>query len=99
MVLEIIHMPISMKRFQRSIDDVVRKHKTLLPRLVFDESEAHLRQDILECASWNLIFTTVDNEKELNQILVDAATNVNLFDLSEERVFRCHSIRRSMSEG
>ena len=97
-VLEIVGAPISLMKLQRAIDKVIEKHKVLRTRLVFEESEGEVRQEIVECPSCDLIVTTVDAKKDdLSEILYDEETNVTLFDLSKGRVFRCHAIRRSIS--
>ena len=94
-VLDIVQGSISLRRLHRALGAIIKKHEALRTRLVFNENE--LRQEILEYASTNIISTTVNSEKPLDQILYDEETNETFFDPSEGRVFRCHAIRRSIN--
>ena len=96
-VLEIVHGSISLARLHRALQTIVEKHKVLRTRLMFNEEENDLRQEIIETSPFEFILTTVTSDKQLDQIILDEETNSELFDLSEGRVFRCHAIRRSIN--
>ncbi|UJR34791.1 hypothetical protein I4U23_027572 [Adineta vaga] len=97
LVYEIVQMPISLERLKRALSALIQKHKTLRTRLVYDESEGILQQEIVDDVPLEIMITVVGNERDLQEILYDEETNPRLFDLNEGRVFRCHAIRRSVA--
>ena len=95
LVYEIAQAPVSLERLKRALSALIQKHKTLRTRLVFDETDGTLQQEIMDQISVEIMLTSVNSEKDLENILYDEETNPNLFNLSEGQVFRCHAIRRS----
>ncbi|CAF1470753.1 unnamed protein product, partial [Adineta ricciae] len=97
LIYEIVEMPLSLSRLKRALHAIIHKHKTLRTRLVYDESEGVLQQEILPSVPLEVHLTSVDNGKALEKILYDEETNPVLFSVSEGRVFRCHAIRRCLA--
>ena len=96
-VLEVVQTPVSISRLERALHQVIVKHKALRTRLLFDENEGEVRQEIVDYSSLKIIVTTVDETNDLNAIVYNEETNTTLLDLSAGRVFRCHAVRRSTS--
>ena len=96
-VLEIVQGTVSLGRLHRALCRVVDKHLVLRTRLVLNEGNAVLRQEIMDNSSHQVFVTIADSEENLHSILHDGETNGELFDPGAGRVFRCHAIRHSLS--
>jgi hypothetical protein len=96
LVYEIAQTSVSIERLKRALSALIQKHKVLRTRLVFDESDGVLRQEILDQIQLEITLTTIDTEKDLEDILYDEETNPKLFQLNKGRVFHCRAIRRSV---
>ena len=97
LVYELIRNSISLSRLKRALSSIIDKHKVLRTRLSFDENLGELQQEILDCVSPHMIVTQMKSDDDLHKILYDEETNVNIFNLNEGKVFRCHVVRRSTS--
>ncbi|CAF1690031.1 unnamed protein product, partial [Adineta ricciae] len=65
LVYEIVEMPLSLNRLKRALHAIIHKHKTLRTRLVYDENEGVLQQEILPSIPLEIHLTSVDNGKAL----------------------------------
>jgi amino acid adenylation domain-containing protein len=96
LVYEITQAPISLERLKRALTTLIQKHKVLRTRLIFDEKEGVLQQEIVDLVPLEITLTTVGSERDLHDILYDEETNPALFKLNEGLVFHCSAIRRSV---
>jgi hypothetical protein len=85
-------------RLESALQTVIYRQKVLRTRLLLDESDHVLRQEVQEFSPFEITLTTIVGRQDLEEILLQEQTDGALFDLSKGRVFRCHAIRRKSTK-
>lgn len=91
---------LSIQKLRQALKLVVIKHESLRTRLVLNEKNNQLTQQIIDFQDadnnlFNFIEETFETNEELDLILYDEKHNSHLFDLQRGLVFRCHVLHCS----
>ncbi len=98
-ILRVIQGSLSVDHLLRALRYVLRKHKILRTSLRFDSDDGTLRQYITDKHETFTLASdrTFKNETQLQDIIYQTTVDLNLFDLSEGRVFHCQILREHKS--
>ncbi|CAF1127830.1 unnamed protein product [Didymodactylos carnosus] len=93
------HGSVSIERVRQALSIMVDEHSILRTSLSYDTEQQYLKQEIasLNNSVYSFQLSTIQNERQIKEIMKNEKINSSLFDLEQGRVFRCHLIRRSDS--
>jgi NRPS condensation-like uncharacterized protein len=92
---------LSIECLQRALRQITRKHAILRTCLRFDPASGDLTQYIQpnDVQDWfGFDVSVIEDDNKLKTIFNDEVTNGTHFDLSQGRVFRCHTVCRRSSD-
>ncbi|CAF4171310.1 unnamed protein product, partial [Adineta steineri] len=91
------HHTLSVQRLCHALQLIVTKHEALRTSLVFHTENNRLMQQIINNSqNINTLFTFIESiyatHEQLNDIIHEEKYNLQLFDLTQGLVFRCHLV-------
>ena len=97
--LRVVQGTLLVDRLDKAVRLVLAKHKILCTALVFNHEHGVVTQSITEkYSTFTLIAKQIfRNEQELQEIIYQRTTDLNLFDLATGRVFHCEILRQQKS--